>query len=70
MTQLGFATILVNMDGFFEKTVEYPAIDLPGVLNTTERVVVLVVQGCVVETEQFILRSVECVGDAHGSQVA
>ena len=43
---------------------------LPGVLNTTERAVVLVVQGYVVEPEQFILRSVECVGDAHGSQVA
>ena len=39
MTQLGFATILVNMDGFFEKTVEYPAIDLPGVLNRSCRAV-------------------------------
>ena len=51
------------MDGFFEKTVEYPAIDLPGVLNRSCR-------ACVVEPEQFILRSVECVGDTHGSQVA
>ena len=35
------------MDGFFEKTVEYPAIDLPGVLNRSCR-------ACVVDRASFV----------------